>query len=69
MRNMKNKCELEVYEVDGKDIPHGERPDFTIESHWNVHALVVITVGKHRYALTGEEIEKAVRNCTNVQII
>jgi hypothetical protein len=57
---------LTVYEVDGRDVPLGEKtPSINISAHWNRRALVVVEIDGKKYSVIAEDIEAAVRNATN----
>ena len=55
-----------VREVDGTTVGLGDRPNLTIESHWNDCRLVVIRFGGVSAAVAGEDLIKAIRNSMNV---
>lgn len=68
MAKVDTTCKVKVYERNGNDVPIGENRDLIVESHWNRDSLVVLTVPwvKGSITVARSDLEKAIRNCTNV---
>lgn len=63
---MKSINEIEVYEVNGKEVEIGESRKMLIESHWNRDAFVILKFGKTNVTVTRSALDKAISNATNV---
>lgn len=68
MAKVDTTSKVKVYERNGNDVAIGENLDLIVESHWNCSQLVVLTVPWMKGSITvaASDLEKALRNCTNV---
>jgi len=65
----KVRCEMKVYEIDGKEVPAvvGAKPPplLTVESHWNRPQLVLLKFGDVSISVSSSELQACVANATN----
>lgn len=65
MSRMAVKSEVEIYEIDGLDVPISEYKKLVVESHWNVSDRVVLVFGKKQLTVNVRELRRAIDNATN----
>ena len=56
---------IEVYEVDGIDVPIGQSKKLEVNSHWNRAEFVVMKFGKTSFTVSATNLSNAIRNATN----
>ena len=56
---------IEIYEIDGKEVPTGESKVLEVLSHWNRPNMVVIKIEDKRYTVAEKELVAAIKNATN----
>lgn len=62
---LKVRSEMDIYEVDGKDVTEYPPPKLVVESHWNCPDRVVLCIHDERYTVIVRDIEAAIRNAAN----
>lgn len=68
MSRVKVKCEVQVYEVQGEDVPVGASgPPLTTESHWNRDEFVVVKFNKQEFTVVGSDLITAIKNAMNTK--
>ena len=60
MSKVKTTCEVKTYSDTAK-------PSIRVHNHWNNNQMVEIEVNGERFVVLASDLEKAIRNCTNVQ--
>jgi len=67
MGRMKVETRVECYEVDGTETPVMGDVSIAVLSHWNRDNMVVLKLGSKSYTVVGSQLERAIRNATNVE--
>lgn len=65
---IKNRSEVPIYEVDGKETIVGKGPTLVISSHWNRDSMVVLEIagGQAAFTVTAADLRAAIANATNI---
>ena len=56
---------VEVFEVDGKDLPVSDDTEIVVRSHWNRNDLVVLEIKGKRFSVAARDIATAINNAVN----
>ena len=64
--NIKVRCEIKIYELNGEEIEAGKTLKMNIVSHWNRSNLVTIEIGGNKYTVSGHNVIAAVENSMNI---
>ncbi len=66
MSSIDVRSEIEIYEVDGKEVELGiDPPKLVVESHWNRDEFVVLTLDGKSVTVEADKLRKAIENATN----
>lgn len=58
---MKTESRINIYEVDGKEVPTGENVlPLIIRNHWNRQAFVVLSDGTFTYTVDASDLRRAI---------
>lgn len=67
MTFFKSHTDIPVYEQDGVEVRVLDKPMVQVHSHWNIKSFVVIeTPDGKKYTVVADQLERAIRNGTNV---
>jgi len=59
------KADINVYELDGKEVEiGGKEKTFTVRSHWNRDEMIVILIGSHEYTVSASDLVSAINRCS-----
>ncbi len=65
MSKIKVTQQIEVIEKDDTEIPIDKELYLGINSHWNFDDWIVLTIGKQKYTVNGDNLIEAIRNAMN----
>jgi len=65
MNRVKVQQTIEVYEVNGVDVPIGQKVELGIDSHWPLSQRIVLNIRGVKYTVIGRDLITAVQNAMN----
>ena len=58
---------LQIYEINGSDVPVGKEPKLLVESHWSIKNRIVLSVGGKKITVIADDLRRAIDNATNAR--